>query len=134
MVLLNMKKIQFKDISVQIYTDAVEYTNDWFGLPEGAVLDETSVPESAGMTNIAEREIAIYTTKLCSFQELLGTVSHELGHLIEGGFKKNPPQKPRYDKRHELKAEHYSAFVVDSYELSCKIYALTFNDDSDRKI
>jgi hypothetical protein len=123
-----MKQIQFKDISVKIYTDAVEYTNDWFGMPEGAILDKSSVPESAGMADIIGKEIAIFTTKLCSFDDLLSTVAHELGHLVENGFKKNPPQKPRYEKRHELKAEHYESFTIDSYRLSRQIYGLTFSE------
>lgn len=120
-----MKQIQFKDISVKVYTNAVEYTNDWFEMPKGAILDENSVPKSAGMADIEGKEIAIFTTKLCSFDDLLSTVAHELGHLVKNGFTKNPPQKPRYNKRHELKADHYESFAIDSYRLSHQIYGLT---------
>lgn len=46
----------------------------------------------------------------------------ELGHLVEGGFKKNPPNTQRYFKRHEEKAEHYANFVIDSFNITNKIF------------
>lgn len=117
-----MKQLQFNDIYVEVYTDAKEFTSKYFDLPEGAIVDETSVPDSAGFANITDKRIAIFVTEICSFEELLSTVAHELGHLIENGFKKNPPQKPRYDKRHEQKAEHYENFVINSYKIAMEIY------------
>lgn len=110
------------DIKVTLYTDANEYAKEFFDIPDGAVLDTENLPDSAGFSCIDDNEIWIYMGDDCSFEELLSTVSHELGHLVEGGFRKNPPQKRRYNKKHELKAEHYEHFVIKSYEISKLIY------------
>lgn len=123
---IEMKKLKYKQIVVELYTDEQEYVNDFFAPPEGAILDIESLPESAGFANIETNTISIFKNKVCSFDDLLSTVAHELGHLITGGFKDNPPQKEKYDYLHEKKAEHYEQFTVDSYQIAKMVYAETF--------
>lgn len=121
-----MKKLQYKGISILVYTDEQQYVNDYFDLPPDAVLDVDSLPESAGFADIDGNEIAIYKNKIASFDDLLSTVAHEMGHLITGGYSENPPREEGYDELHEAKAEHYETFTVDAYQVSKMIYADTF--------
>jgi Zn-dependent peptidase ImmA (M78 family) len=113
---------QIENTKVTLYTDAEEYAKDFFDIPEGAILDTNNLTESAGFSSIDDDEIWIFKGKNCSFEELLSTVAHELGHLIEGGYKKNPPQIKRYDSRHELKAIHYENFVIKSHRIATVLF------------
>jgi hypothetical protein len=115
-----MKKITYKKIKVCWYSDPMEYAKKFIDIPEGAELAE--VPQSAGMAELDTKTIHIFMNLCCPFEELLSTVSHELGHLIEGGYKKNPPDKERYSNRHEDKANHYETFTMDAYKLTLKIF------------
>lgn len=119
-----MRTLMFNDIKVVLYDSKKQFIKHFYDLPRGAVLDESQVPESTGFANLQDKEIYIFKNKGCSFEDLLETVSHELGHLIEGGFKKNPPDKQRYSKRHEEKAEHYENFVINSYKLTKLLFEL----------
>lgn len=125
-----MKKITFNNYKIRIYTDPMEFANmpeKPFGeIPEGAIffgIDDGS--KSTGFTTLEDKNIRFFVAKDCEFEDLLSTVGHELGHLVEGGFKKNPPDKTRYFNRHEQKAEHYENFVLDSYKLTNRIFCET---------
>ena len=109
---------KIEDITVSLYTDAEEYTKDFFDIPEGAILDTEDLPESAGFACIKDNSIWIYKREDCCFYDLLSTIAHELGHLVEGGYRKNPPDKMRYDKKHEEKANHYEDFVMKAYRFT----------------
>ena len=117
-----MKTYIFDDTNIRFFTYAFEWVNEFYDVPKGAILDETQLPASAHFACVPENEIAIYVREDCSFTELLSTVAHELGHLIEGGFKKNPPEKDRYLKKHEEKAEHYEAFVLKAYKIALFLF------------
>lgn len=112
---------KIEDVTVNFYTNAQEYANDFFDMPDGAEIDDLYLPESAGFASIDDKEIWIYKRHDCTFEDLLSTVAHELGHLVEGGFKKNPPQTNRYDKKHELKAIHYENFTVKAYRIATEL-------------
>lgn len=125
-----MERFKFKGITIDVYRDPMEFAKmeeKPFGdIPEeyqfaGIVDIETGdigVSKSTGFTILDDRTIHFYIDPECTFEDLLETVAHELGHLVEGGFKKNPPQKRRYHRRHEEKAEHYECFVMDSFNLT----------------
>lgn len=119
---MKIKKIE--GIKISLYTDAEEYVKDFFEIPDGAFLDTTNLPKSAGFACVEDNEIWIYKGSDCSFEELLSTVAHELGHLVEGGFKKNPPNKVRYNAKHELKAIHYENFVLKSYRIASILFKI----------
>ena len=110
-----MKEFKFKNINVGLSTDPESFSRKFYDVPENAVLDMESLPDSAGFSEIETKQIWIYVGKTSSFKELLSTVAHELGHLITGGFIENPPFAEEFDELYELKAEHYEDFVVDSY-------------------
>lgn len=122
-----MKKITYKGIKIKIYTNAMEFATmpeKPFGeIPEGATFSRISNNcKSTGFTTLQDKTIRIFVDKGCEFKDLLSTVSHELGHLVEGGFKKNPPDKVRYAKRHERKAEHYELFALDALNVTGFIF------------
>jgi len=116
-----MKEIKFQDKTIRIYSDPMEFVNmekkPLGDIPEGAEfigLDDGS--KSSGFVGLDDKIIRLYVGLGCEFIDLFSTVSHELGHLIEGGFKKNPPHK--YFNKHEAKAEHYENFALDCYMLT----------------
>ena len=122
-----MIKFIFNKIKVKVYTDPMEFANmpeKPFGeIPNGAKFVGIEGDfKSSGFTCLSDKVVRIYVDKKCPFEELLSTVSHELGHLIEGGFKKNPPDKNRYFNKHEEKAEHYENFTLNAYKLTCLIF------------
>jgi Zn-dependent peptidase ImmA (M78 family) len=113
-----MLKLEIEGQVVHFYTDVLEYVHTFFVIPDNVVVDTNDIPESAGFASIDDNEIYIFASNNCSFSDLLSTVAHELGHLVEGGFKKNPPQKQRHYKTHEKKACHYEDFVVKSFRIT----------------
>jgi Zn-dependent peptidase ImmA (M78 family) len=115
---------QIENTKVTYYTDAAEYAKNFFDVPEGFILDIDKFPESAGFSSIDDNEIWIFKGQNCSFEELLSTIAHELGHIVKGGYKKNPSQNILFRKIHELKATHYENFVVKSY----RIASILFNE------
>jgi hypothetical protein len=121
------KKIVFNGQEIRIYRDAHAFANTRekpFGtIPKDAELELHNC-SSTGYTMLEDRIIRVFVEKGCSFEDLLGTVSHEMGHLVEGGFKKNPPNKIRYFKRHEVKAEHYENFALNAYKLTNHILSI----------
>jgi hypothetical protein len=59
---------------------------------------------------------------------ILSYVSHELGHLIIGGYKTNPPYHKKFFHKHEAKADHYEQFVLLAWEISLKINNYLIHD------
>lgn len=122
-----MITFNFKNIKINIYTDPMEFANcdeKPFGeIPDDYTFAGVQGGNSTGFASIDLNMISIYVGPNCEFKDLLSTTSHELGHLIEGGFKKNPPQKDRYFNKHEEKANHYENFVLDSYDLTNLIFS-----------
>lgn len=119
-----MKSFCHEGIKVEIFESAKEWGETFYNLPDNAVLDEKELKELNGEINgfacLEDNTISLYVPMIDD-DELEETIAHEIGHLVEGGFKKNPPDKSRYNKRHELKANHYQ----DYYKLVKKIYELT---------
>lgn len=109
-----MDIIQYEDYTIKIFTTATEWGKTFYDLPENAVLDEKELNELNGEINgfacISDKTISLYIPDLTDFDEIETTIAHEVGHIIEGGFKKNPPDKARYNKRHEVKAKHYEDY------------------------
>lgn len=121
-----MDKFIYKEVIVKVYTDVHEFAFTFYALPEDAVLDLQSLPNDAGFSCVETNTISIYKDDACKFDELLRTVSHEMGHLVTGGFKENPPQDEKYDDLHEEKAEHYESFTMDSYNIAKIIHENSF--------
>ena len=48
--------------------------------------------------------------RYASKEDYSKVIAHEVGHLIEGGFKKNPA--PRMKNLHEVKANHYMDYFM----------------------
>lgn len=121
-----MQLITYNDIIIELYTDPIEFFNikekPLGEIPENWVFAGIVDGKSSGFCILEDKTIFILIEKNCPFEDLLATVSHELGHLVEGGFKKNPPNTQRYFKRHEEKAEHYENFVIDSFNITNKIF------------
>lgn len=117
-----MKTFTCKGIKICYYSDPQEYAKKFVEIPEGAEIAMEYLPKSTGMAEIDTKTIHIFKGSCCDFDELLSTVAHELGHIVEGGYKKNPPQKPRYDNKHEDKANHYEQFVMLARSITKNIF------------
>jgi hypothetical protein len=127
-----MHELKLDTVTVKIYIDPLEFCNSDgkpFGdIPEnatfGGVIDEGTGNERhcTGYSILEDNTVYIFLDEHCDLAELLSVVAHELGHLIEGGFKKNPPNNSRYAKKHEEKANHYEKFTMNAYKLALEIY------------
>lgn len=115
---------EIDNIKINIITNINEWGKEFYDIPEDAILENTEdlEKECMGFSSIDDNEIWIYKSKNSSFEELLSVVSHELGHLITNGYKKNPPQTKRYNSKHELKAIHYENFVMKSYKITTILF------------
>jgi hypothetical protein len=125
----NLKEFNHKDVTIRVYTDAYEYltAEEAMEIPEGAEFAGVWCEESQDWTNhggfctLDDKLIRLYIGEGTTFREILALVGHELGHIVEGGFKKNPPDKTRYSRRHEQKACHYEIFSIDVYDISMNV-------------
>lgn len=122
-----MKKLKYKGYTIRVYTDPLNFA--WmpeqpFGkIPKNAKLgEEFTVEHMTGFTTDKDKTVRLLVHPKCKFSDVLKLVAHETGHLIEGGFKKNPPHKDRYFNLHEKKAEHYEHFTMDAYEISIRVF------------
>jgi len=115
---------KYGSIKIFLYKKPLDYVKKVLDIPKDAVLDESRLPESSGCACNSMNTIYLFKRDDCSFEDFLSTVSHELGHLVEGGFKKNPPEKERYNKKHEEKAEHYENFVMQSYYIAKELFEI----------
>ena len=122
-----MKSFSHKGYTIEVFDDIKEWGITFYDMPENAVIEESFFKEFnneiSGFANIEDKIIHLFIYNKDDLIEIENTIAHEVGHIIEGGFKKSPPNKSRYDKRHELKANHYQDYymlVRDIYELVIK--------------
>ena len=112
-------------IKVSLYTDPDNFANDFFDIPDGAILDKTALPTTAGFACVDDNEIWIYKSKESTFIDLLLTVSHELGHLVEYGYDMNILKEEGYEYANEIKANHYESFVDKAYKITTELYSIS---------
>jgi hypothetical protein len=105
-----MYQFKIKDYTVNICQDIYEWGREFYGIPDNAELDniEELTSTSMGFSMLEEKEVWVYIPKGNMKECYRSTIAHEVGHIIEGGFKKNPA--PRMMKLHEKKAEHYEQY------------------------
>lgn len=84
-------------------------------------LDTKEKCYSTGYCMLNTNVVTLLILPNCQFMDLLETISHELGHLIIGGYTYNPPDVEQYYAEHEKKAEHYQNFVLDAYAVTLKV-------------
>jgi len=118
-----MRTIEFNGIQINIYNDLLKYGKEFLGVPDGAHADVEGSDMTGGCASIEHNSISFYVNPNHSFDELLETVAHELGHLITGGYEKNPPDEDGYSEEHEKKANHYQEFTMDAYKLAKKLHS-----------
>lgn len=121
-----MKKfITDNNVTVFYTQDITEWGHEFYNVPEDAELENREELElyPMGFAEIENKIVWIFIPPFpTSYNDILLTVAHELGHIVENGFKKNPPQKQRYFHKHEQKAVHYENFVKDAIEITKLIY------------
>lgn len=121
-----MKKINFKKYKIRVYTDPTSFSKapekPWGLIPSDAIFEEFTIDHMTGYAIAGSMIIRLLVHPECNFRDALALVSHETGHKIEGGFKKNPPEKEKYKQRHEDKAEHYENFALDAYDISVLVF------------
>ena len=109
-----MDVLKYEDYTIEVFTTAKEWGTTFYGMPDDVACTEEELKEMNGEINgfacIADKTISLYVPDLTDLDEVETTIAHEVGHIIEGGFKKNPPDKPRYNKKHEVKANHYEDY------------------------
>lgn len=124
-----MEKKKIKGYTINICTDIVEWAKEFYDMPDGAILaneDEVS-SECMGFSQLDDKLVWIFVPKEYDLKDLKETIAHEIGHIIEGGFKHNPA--PRMRNLHEKKANHYMNF----YLLTDEIIELTITSLSEIK-
>jgi hypothetical protein len=120
-----MIKFEFNgDIVIELYTDSKEWTNEFYpDISKDCIIE---APMSTGFANIRDKVIYIFKRDDCTFEDLLETVSHELGHIVTGGFKYNPPSISWLywltDNIHEKKALHYEKFTLTAYSITKELF------------
>ena len=121
-----MIKINFKKYKIRVYTDPMSFSKapekPWGLIPSDAIFEEFTIDHMTGYAIADSMIIRLLVHPGCNFRDVLALVSHETGHKIEGGFKKNPPDAERYRQRHEDKAEHYENFALDAYDISVLVF------------
>ena len=120
-----MRSFTYNELTICVYTDPYEWLDEFYEIPEGVEYEVkiNDLPDSAGFAQIDDKHIFIFKKKDCDFEDMIATVSHEYGHIIEGGFTHNPPQEDEYDELHEQKAEFYEKFVSDCFKLTNYIFS-----------
>ena len=105
-----MDQFKIKDYTVNICQDIYEWGREFYGIPDNAELENIQelTSTSMGFSMLEEKELWVYIPEGNKKECYRSTIAHELGHIIEGGFKKNPA--PRMSKLHEKKAEHYEQY------------------------
>ena len=119
-----MKNFNFNKIEIELYTDSNEWIKEFYpDVPEYCNVD---IPMSTGFANIKDKVVYIFKRDDCTFDDLLETVAHELGHIITGGFKYNPPSISWLywltDNIHEKKAQHYEEFAMTAYNIAKELF------------
>ena len=122
-----MKNFNFNKIEIELCTDSNEWIEEFYpDVPEYCSVD---IPMSAGFANIKDKTIYIFKRNDCTFEDLLETIAHELGHIVTGGFKCNPPSISWLywltDNIHENKAIHYEKFTMTAYNITKELFKST---------
>lgn len=109
-----MKQFKEQDYTVNICTDIMEWGKEFYGMPDGAELENRSELESEcmGFSQIDDKEIWVFVPKYFNEDELAETLAHEIGHIIVPEFITNPDQIEGNDELHEQKAEYYENYYV----------------------
>lgn len=125
-----MYSLTHNGIKLRLYTDWVEFfslhncpfdSEHYLSCKQELRNEKGQQCFSTGFAGLDDKIIRVLALPNCPFLCLFETISHELGHLIEGGFKKNPPiYDPKYNNKHEEKAEHYEKFAMNCYALTNK--------------
>lgn len=117
-----MKQLSVKEYKVNVYYDIEEWGREFYGMPEGAILEDREELESEcmGFACPDDNRISIFIPKYQKYRELEKTVAHELGHLME--FKAESSDEA---ERQEEKANHYESF----YELVNDVLDIIFDSE-----
>lgn len=109
-----MHTFKVQDIEVNITSDILEWGREFYGIEEGHTIHEDYVEEltstSMGFAYLQEKQIWVFIPTGNKPECYRSTIAHEVGHVIEGGFKKNP--SARMIQLHEKKAEHYENYYM----------------------
>ena len=109
-----MKQFKEQEYIVNICTDIMEWGKEFYGMPDGAELENRSELESEcmGFSQIDDKEIWVFVPKDFNEDELAETLAHEVGHIIVPQFITNPEQIEENDQLHEQKAEYYENYYM----------------------
>lgn len=118
-----MRILQEGGYTVHVCTDIIEWAKEFYDMPDGAILanEEEVSKKCMGFAQPDGKLIWIFIPDVYDLRDLKETIAHEVGHIVEGGFKKNPAA--RMLKLNELKANHY----MDFYMLVDKIVSSIIN-------
>jgi hypothetical protein len=107
-----MKSFNHNCYKIDIYTNITEWAKEFYGMSDDAILVNTEDVNNdyMGFAELENKKISIFIPNNQNDLELSKVVAHEVGHIIEGGFKKNPAA--RMINLHERKAEHYENYFV----------------------
>jgi len=104
-----MKSFSVQNYKVNVCYDIDEWGKEFYGMPEGAEIDNRSELESEcmGFAQPEDDEIWIFIPSVFDNADLLTTVAHEVGHVME--WKDSDYDD---DKREECRAIHYEGFYL----------------------
>ena len=107
-----MTILKEQDYTINICTDIFEWAKEFYGMPDDAELvNEDEVNNKCmGFAQLNEKLVWVFVPKEYDLKDLKETIAHEIGHIINGGFKNNPA--PRMRNLHEKKADHYMNFYL----------------------
>lgn len=112
-----MQTFNYKEYEFNIYTDIMEWANEFYDVPEGAELANRADVEvdCAGFCDIDDKEISIFVPRYYDKHELQLTVAHEIGHCIEY------TPIPTEPSLHEPRAMFFENFFSDVLFVTDKI-------------
>ena len=96
-----MKRFTLFGYKINVCQDIEEWGKEFYGLPEGAEIDNRTELESEcmGFAQPEDKEMWLFVPHHHKNNDLSETIAHELGHLMT--FKSDD---------HEKRAEHYENF------------------------
>lgn len=105
-----MNQFKIEEYTINVCQDIFEWCDMFYEVSHEAVIlnIEELTSTSMGFALLKEKEIWVYIPEGNKRDCYSSTIAHEIGHVIEGGFKKNPA--PRMVKLREKKAEHYENY------------------------
>lgn len=108
-----------KAYKITYCTDLKEWGKEFYGLEGNEMISEEHTDFYMGFAILDDNEIFLYEPKTKDDQELQLLIAHEIGHLVELEYPKNPETND-YEV-HEAKANHYEAFYKLVQEIFKKI-------------